>query len=113
MTLKIVFIAGVVSLAALAQSDLSIPSGPLKFGSLSARFASDGAFTVEGPGWPSYKGSWRRQGAEIEVVTTGDPAAGCDQPGRYRVAVDNTRLSLAMVADPCVVRRALLDRSAW
>ena len=68
----------------------SLPSDPLHFANFAARFAADGAFTLEGPGWPTFKGTWKADGAEIEILTPA-AAAGCDQPGRYRFRTENTR----------------------
>jgi outer membrane protein assembly factor BamB len=115
MTLKILLaVAGLVSLAApLGQSDVPMPSVPMKYGALSARFDADGAFVLEGQGWPSYKGTWRRQGSEIQIVTTGDTAPGCGDPGRYTVTVDKTHVAVAAIVDACEIRRMLFDRSTW
>jgi outer membrane protein assembly factor BamB len=92
-----------------------LPAEPLKFGAFSARFGADGAFSVEGQGWPPFKGTWKRQGSEIELLTSGDAAGGCDQPARYRVTLGPAKghLSLDLVADACAPRRMILDRSAW
>src|SRR5436190_169160 len=115
MTLKILLAAaGLVSLAApLGQSDGPIPSVPMKYGALSAQFGADGAFLLEGEGWPSYKGTWRRQGSEVDIVTTGDTGPGCGEPGRYTITVDKAHAAVAAIADPCEMRRMLLDRSMW
>jgi hypothetical protein len=93
------------------QSDLQLPSGPLTFGMFSARFGSDGTFTLEGRDWPPFKGTWRAEASEIELRTPGEP--GCDGPGRYRVGVQGTRLTVDLVSDACVPRRMILDRSTW
>ena len=45
--------------AATQQPAPSIPSTSLSFGVFTARFGDDGAFTLEGEGWPSFKGTWR------------------------------------------------------
>ena len=61
-----------------AQQPAPIPSEPLKFAAFSARFGGDGAFAIEGPGWPPFKGTWTRKGGDIELVSGGDAAGGCD-----------------------------------
>ena len=98
-----------------AQQPTPIPSEPLKFAAFSARFGGDGAFAIEGPGWPPFKGTWKRDGAEIELVSGGDAAGGCDKAGRYRVTVDKTRshVTFDLVSDDCAPRRMILDRSEW
>jgi hypothetical protein len=57
---------------------------PLTFGALTARFAPEGDFEMEGSGWPTFRGSWRRAGDELALVTSGGPE-GCDAIGRYRL----------------------------
>jgi outer membrane protein assembly factor BamB len=99
--------------ARVAEQGPALPSGPLKFAAFVARFAADGGFSLEGPGWPAFKGTWKRDGAEIVLLTGGETAGGCDQPGRYRASVDNGHVTLALVADPCMGRRMILDRSLW
>jgi outer membrane protein assembly factor BamB len=90
----------------------SLPSYPLQFANFAARFAGDGAFTLEGPGWPTFKGTWKADGAEIELLTPA-AAAGCDQPGRYRFRRESSRTTFDLVSDPCTPRRMILDRSTW
>ena len=91
-----------------------LPAGPLKFGGFSARFGADGTFALDGPGWPPFKGTWKRDGGEIELLTP-DAAGGCDKPGRYRVTVekDKGHVTFDLVADACAPRRMILDRSSW
>jgi outer membrane protein assembly factor BamB len=88
------------------------PSAPLQFGFFVARFAADGTFTMEGQGWPTFTGTWKADGTDVIVRTTG-VERGCDGPGRYRVAVNGTRVSFTRVADECEPRRMILDRSTW
>src|SRR5207302_1145464 len=79
------------ALATLAGSDLAgrqiaparsaaLPSTPMRFGAFLARFAPDGTFRLEGQGWPPFNGSWKVDGAGIELITPGAPQ-GCDKPG--------------------------------
>jgi len=89
-----------------------IPSDPLAFGVFTARFAADGSFSLEGPGWPAFKGSWKPAGSEIEIVTPGGPE-GCDKAGRYKRGSDGQHLRLDVVSDDCAPRRMILDRSSW
>jgi outer membrane protein assembly factor BamB len=95
-----------------AQHPLSPPAGPLRYGVFSARFAADSGFTLEGPGWPAFKGTWKIDAGELEVLTPG-AGKGCDAPGRYRVRRDSTRTILDVVSDNCTPRRMILDRSTW
>ena len=48
------------------------------------RFAPDGAFELQGVGYPTFKGTWKRDGGEIEIVAP-MVAGGCPEPARYRV----------------------------
>jgi outer membrane protein assembly factor BamB len=113
MTLKSLFATAVfVSIgASTGGQSAPIPSGSLKFAGFSARFGADGTFALEGAGWPAFKGVWKRQGTDIEILTAGPE--GCDKPGRYRVTVDKMHVTLDLVADACTPRRMILDRSLW
>jgi hypothetical protein len=74
-----------VALALSAQQPpQSPPSVPLRFAGFAASFAPDGTFTLEGSGWPTFKGTWKAVGAEVEIATTGGPPA-CAKPARYRI----------------------------
>jgi outer membrane protein assembly factor BamB len=105
---------GVILLWAIAQAVTApptIPSEPLRFGALTATFAADGAFTLNGTGWPTFTGTWKQTSDTLELLTTGGPA-GCEKAGRYRASLA-PRLTLALLDDPCQVRRMILDRSTW
>src|SRR5215510_15082827 len=79
------------------QADVQLPSIPLKFGAFAARFDSDGAFKLEGAGWPTLSGNWKRTGDELELVTSKAPK-GCDGPGRYRVRLEGRHVAFSLVA---------------
>ena len=98
------------TMAAKAQQPL--PSGPLHYGFFNITFASDGALTLAGEGWPTFKGTWKAEKDEVTLVTTGGPA-GCSEAGRYRFRMEGTRLVLTLVADDCAPRRMILHDSAW
>jgi outer membrane protein assembly factor BamB len=89
-----------------------IPASPLVFGAFNARFAADGVFTMQGQGWPAFRGTWKAEGPEIQIVTP-DAAGGCDQPGRYRFTIDRAHVTFDVVNDACVPRRMILDHSTW
>jgi outer membrane protein assembly factor BamB len=97
--------------AAPAQQP-ALPSKNLVYGAFVIRFAPDGAFTLQGTGWPGFTGTWTRDGEEITVTTTGGPPP-CAAPGRYRFTLDGTHLALAAVADECTPRRMILNSSSW
>ena len=107
-TTAIVAIYGIAG----AQGPAPIPSGPLKFAAFSARFGTDGSFAIEGAGWPAFKGTWKREGGDIELLSPG-AAGGCDGAGRYHVTTDKSHVTLAVVTDACVARRMILDGSTW
>ena len=95
---------------ALAQP--AMPDYPLQFAGFTAHFQRDGSFSLQGAGWPAFKGTWKAVDGAIEIVTPSAPA-GCDAPGRYRVTSAEARLTLDLVADDCRPRRMILDRSSW
>ena len=82
------------------------------FGGFVARFGSDQTFTLEGEGWPSLGGTWKRDGARVELLS-GEGPGGCDGPGRYRFRIAGSRLSLELDSDDCVPRRMILGGSTW
>ncbi len=90
----------------------ALPSDPLKFGAFVARFDPAGTLTLEGAGWPKFNGTWKVQGDEVELAVSGGPQ-GCDIPGKYRFNTDGKHLSFDLVADQCVPRRMIIDRSTW
>ncbi|MDP1571519.1 MAG: PQQ-binding-like beta-propeller repeat protein [Vicinamibacterales bacterium] len=85
---------------------------PLTFGLFKARFESDGAFTLEGWGWPTFTGEWRRAGDQLAIVTATGPA-GCEAMGRYRLTESAADVRLAVVEDACRPRQMILDGSTW
>ena len=97
---------------ASAQAPTPVPSGPLHYGFFLAQFAADGTFTLSGEGWPSLKGTWKRDGSVIEILTP-ESAGGCDEPGRYTATITGSRVLLEMTSDTCTSRRMILDHSAW
>jgi outer membrane protein assembly factor BamB len=76
------------------------------------RFAPDGAFELQGVGYPTFKGTWKRDGGEIEIVAP-MVAGGCPEPARYRVRQEGQWTILEAVKDPCEDRSFFLDRSTW
>lgn len=94
------------------QTDVQLPSYPLRFGVFVARFDTGGTFTLEGDRWPTLKGSWKSKGDEIELLTSGSPN-GCEGSGRYRLRMEGSRLSFNLISDDCTPRRMILDRSTW
>ena len=99
-------------IAVLAQTPPRLPDYPLQFAGFSARFQPDGSFTLDGAGWPSFRGTWKPVDGAIELLTP-DAPGGCDQPGRYRAVTRDTRTTLDVVSDECRPRRMILDRSTW
>jgi len=110
--MRVVTVLAGILLALAAPQPSPMPSGPLVFGAFGARFGADGVFTIEGQGWPAFKGSWKAAGDQIELVTPG-AAGGCDQVGRYRFTTDNAHVTFDLVSDTCEARRMILDRSTW
>lgn len=94
------------------QSGPRLPSIPLTYGFFVVTFRPDGGFTLEGKEWKAFAGTWKADGDEITIVTTGGPRE-CSGPGHYRFEVEGTRLRLALIADECVPRRMVLGNSVW
>ena len=100
-----------LSISALAARQAALPSASLLYGAFTVRFAPDGVFSLTGQGWPPLTGTWKAEGAEVTLQTTGGQP--CPAAGRYRFAVEGGRVALSVVQDECVMRRMLLDGSSW
>jgi outer membrane protein assembly factor BamB len=98
--------------AAGARQTVSIPDIPLTFGALTAQFRADGTFSLSGSGRATRRGRWTIESSEM-VLRNDDGPEGCRDAARYRVAVDGRRLSFTLVADSCVPRRMIFDKSEW
>lgn len=97
---------------AVRQTDVQIPSYPMKFGVFVAQFDASGTFTMEGDRWPTLKGSWKTKGDEIELLMAAAPK-GCEGAGQYKVKVDGKKVGFELISDDCVPHRMILDRSTW
>lgn len=97
---------------AVRQTDVQIPSYPLKFGVFVAQFDTNSTFTLEGDRWPTLKGNWKIKGDEIELLITAAPK-GCEGAGRYKIKVGGKNVGFDLISDDCVPRRMILDRSTW
>lgn len=89
-----------------------MPSTPMKFGVFTARFDPGGTFALSGDRWPKLDGNWKKTDSEIELTTSGG-SGGCDKPGKYRVNTGSRSMSFDLIADECMPRRMILDRSSW
>ncbi|HEX8495383.1 MAG TPA: PQQ-binding-like beta-propeller repeat protein [Pyrinomonadaceae bacterium] len=118
LLLTVALVFGIVAAGAsrpsaiVPQTNVQLPSYPLRFGVFVVRFDNGGTFTLEGDRWPTLKGNWKSKGDEIELSTTGGPN-GCEGSGRYRLRMDGSRISFNLVSDDCTPRRMILDRSTW
>ena len=93
------------------RTKAALPSHPLAFGAFVVSFDPAGTMTLEGDGM-KLNGNWKTQGDEIEFAMAGGPR-GCDGPGKYRFNSDGRRVSFDLIADQCVPRRMIVDRSTW
>jgi len=108
-----VLICTVFLLTISASAQSSLPSGSLAMRDLRLQFDPAGTFTLGGdPGWPPMAGTWTINGAEITLRNSPGPSK-CDGVARYTLSLDASSVSLAVVADDCFVRRAILDHSRW
>lgn len=115
LRVALALVAGLLTNNAVAgrQAAARIPATPLKFGVFTARFEPAGTFKVEGDRWPTLNGNWKVKGDEVELLLTGEAPQGCEGPGRYRVRAEGVRVGFDLVADACLPRRMILDRSTW
>ena len=105
-------VAGAAHVAARqTPAQASLPPAPLVYGFFTVQFSADGAFSLKGEGWPTFVGTWKSDGGNVVIST---PAVkSCEAEGRYRFAVDGTRVVLDLVSDACQPRVMILDRSRW
>jgi outer membrane protein assembly factor BamB len=101
-----------LSAGALVAQPAPLPSTELHYRAFVMRFAPDGVFRLQGQGWPTFDGTWKAEPDGVTLVTSGGPPE-CKAPGRYRVQVQRTRLTLAVLADDCPPRRMILNASTW
>ena len=115
MKLSRVYLPFVLLLAVTSicgQQATPLPSGPMKFGAFVVRFDPGGTFTLQGKGWPALNGNWKTNGTVVELTMSGGPG-GCDGPGRYEFNVNGMHVNFKLASDDCVVRRMIVDGSAW
>ena len=112
MSVVLAMMCWVVASAGGGQEAAELPTGVVKFGAFVAQFEAGGRFKLDGTGWPSMGGEWKRVGGEVELRASGGPK-GCDGVGRYRFRREGERVSFELVSDECVTRRMILDRSVW
>jgi outer membrane protein assembly factor BamB len=87
------------------------PSTPLHYGAFTLRFAPDGAFALEGQGWPTFNGTWKAVNDQLTMSTP--TVQDCAGPGRYRFHLDGTHLVMTLIDDACEPRRMILHDSTW
>ena len=108
----VVLLALLALLSARARTQtVAFPDSPLVFGAFSAQFRPDGTFSISGDG-ESLRGRWTLESSDILLRFDRAPE-DCGGVGRYRVAVEGRHVSFAAIADACVTRRMVLDRSEW
>ncbi|HET9269730.1 MAG TPA: PQQ-binding-like beta-propeller repeat protein, partial [Vicinamibacterales bacterium] len=110
--MRVALALSLAAAVAVVAQQAPLPSGPLVFGGIAGEFRADGTFQISGPGWPTFLGTWKAAGGQIELELT-RPVPGCEGTARYRFAVSGTRVNFDVVDDGCAVRRMILDRSTW
>jgi outer membrane protein assembly factor BamB len=95
-----------------AAQQAAIPSTPLQYRVFTATFAADGTFSLQGQGWPAFKGTWAAERDEVVLRTAGGPPE-CTAEGRYRFRRAGAELTFEAIADDCLPRRMILHDSRW
>jgi outer membrane protein assembly factor BamB len=101
-----------VSLVVALSAEQTLPGSPLVIRDFTLQFDPAGTFSLSGAGWPSMAGTWTANGSEV-ILQLKDGPKDCSGSGRYRFAIDGARVSFSVIADDCVPRRMILDRSEW
>src|SRR5918996_2401752 len=99
-------------ISATPSGQQTLPSSALVIRDFTLRFDPAGTFTLSGQGWPAMVGSWKTSGSEVTLLLKDGPK-DCTAPGRYTFAVEGARVTFNAIADDCVPRRMILDRSEW
>src|SRR5262245_43663359 len=104
-------LAALLFLLALAQP--AIPTGPLAMRDFRLQFDAAGTFTLGGDrGWPPINGTWSINGTEI-TLKSAPGSKPCANDARYTWSFEGSRFGLDVIADDCMERRMILDRSRW
>ena len=82
----------------------------MHYGAFTLKFGTDGGLSLDGQGWPSFKGTWKADG---DVLTLSTPMERCDGSGRYRFRLEGTHLLLTLIDDGCEPRKMILHDSSW
>ena len=99
--------------AAPQPTSAAVPSSMLRYREFTMRFAPDGSFELQGTGYPTFKGTWKRVGADEVEIVAANGRGGCAEAARYRVSSQERWTVLDAVNDPCEGRKFFLDRSNW
>src|SRR4051812_6116627 len=91
----------------------TMPSGMLRYREFTMRLAPDGAFELQGTGYPTFKGTWKLVGAGEGEIVAPDARGGCGDPARYRIRSEQQWTTVDAVSDPCQGRQFFLDHSRW
>jgi outer membrane protein assembly factor BamB len=113
--LVVAIAVGVSGGVAGARQQSPLPNTPLVFGHFfNGTFRSDGTYDIAAtvPGWPALKGTWKADGSQVEILQV-PPFGNCTGPGRYQFTLAKGHVTFNVVADECVPRRMILDRSEW
>lgn len=95
-----------------APATKPFPAGPLVSGTTNAVFAADGTFTLTGFELSKLSGTYKTTATEIELLLSPAPN-GCAEPGKYRFAVEGTRVKFTRITDACSMRWWIFDDSTW
>ena len=101
------------SLMPVQDARSPVPSSVLRYREFTMRFAPDGSFELQGTGYPTFKGTWKRVGADEVEIAAPNVRGGCPEAARYRVRSQERWTVLEAVNDPCEGRQFFLDRSSW
>ncbi len=103
--------ASVIFQGTRAQNQtFALPDYPLTLGVFVMQFYPGGTFSIEGKGWPTVNGSWKLNGAELEM---GVGPGSCEVTGHYRLRREGKGLGFELVSDECRLRKMILNGSTW
>ena len=73
------------SLMPVQDARSPVPSSVLRYREFTMRFAPDGSFELQGTGYPTFKGTWKRVGADEVEIAAPNVRGGCPEAANNSV----------------------------